>query len=526
MIAEELIVKLKAETEEFQKGMEEARKQLKEQGVDIKKTFSEISTGMMLAGGAITGALGFAVKAAADEESAQTKLNATLKATGQYSKEASRAIIDMADAIQSKTGIDNTALESGARMLIQFGATADQAKNLLPVLANLSTAMGVDVETAATRMGQVFEGNYNALRRYGINLTEFQNKLNETKKNLDDTTKQLDSLRQKYEAGKISSSEYQKATEILTARQKDLQKQLEDLQSPAAIVNAIMEHSTSINGLAEEQAKTLSGQIAVLKAEFEDWAKKVGGILIPIIKDLIDKYLKPLMDHLSNMNPVVLENIVKITALVGVLLLTGGTMIKVVSGIVSMIETFQKLITIIKVISNLPALGMLFSPTGLVIMGIAAVVAGIVLIIKHWDSIKKAMEGFYEKYIKPWLDPLINGLKVVIGFFEKIGDWFKKLGDKIKSSVSTSSENLNNALGNVEWGGGFATGGEFTVSRPTLFLAGESGTERVSVTPREKETDNQVFYEMLKELRRFNNETAPMLGKQISLAVSGLGAKI
>jgi len=56
MIAEELIVKLKAETEEFQKGMEEAKKQLKEQGVDIKKTFSEISTGMMLAGGAITGA--------------------------------------------------------------------------------------------------------------------------------------------------------------------------------------------------------------------------------------------------------------------------------------------------------------------------------------------------------------------------------------------------------------------------------------------------------------------------------------
>jgi len=338
MIAEELIVKLKAETEEFQKGMEAAKKQLKEQGVDIKKTFSEISTGMILAGGAITGALGFAVKAAADEESAQTKLNATLKATGQYSKEASESIIELANAIQSKTGIDNTALENGARMLIQFGATADQAKNLLPVLADLSTAMGVDIETAAARMGQIFDGNYNALKRYGINLTEFQQKLKDIQSNLDNTANQLDKLRQKYEEGKISSSEYKKATEILTARQKDLQKQLEDLQSPSAIVNAIMEHSTSINGLAEEQAKTLSGQITVLKAEFEDWAKKIGGILIPIIKDLIDKYLKPLIDHLSNMNPVVLENIVKITALVGVLLLTGGTMIKVVSGILSMIE--------------------------------------------------------------------------------------------------------------------------------------------------------------------------------------------
>jgi PHD/YefM family antitoxin component YafN of YafNO toxin-antitoxin module len=275
MIAEELIVKIKAETEEFQKGMEEAQKQLKEQGVNIKKTFSEISTGMIVAGGAITGALGLAVKAAADEESAQAKLNATLKATNQYSKEASKGIIDVANAIQHKTGIDNTALESGARMLIQFGATADETKNLLPVLSNLSTAMDVDVGTAATRMGQVFEGNFNALKRYGINLTEFQGQLNETKKNLDDTTKQLDNLRQKYEAGKISTSEYQKATEILTARQKDLQKQLEDLQSPASIASAIIEHSTSINGLAEEQAKTLSGQMAIMKAEFrlceKDW---------------------------------------------------------------------------------------------------------------------------------------------------------------------------------------------------------------------------------------------------------------
>ena len=526
MIIEELLVKLKAETTEFQQGMQEVRKQLEDQGINIKKTFSEISTTMIAAGGAITGALGFAVKAAAEEESAQAKLNAILKATGQYSEEASKSIIELANAIQEKTGIDNTALENGARMLLQFGATADEVKQLLPVLADLSTAMGVDIETAAARMGQVFEGNFNALRRYGIDLREFQNQLNTTQKNLEDTQKQLEALREKYEAGKISTSEYKQATEILTARYKELQKQLEDLQSPATIANAIIQHSTSINGLAEEQAKTLAGQIAVLKAEFEDWAKKVGGVLIPVIKDLLEKYLKPLLDRLSEMNPVVLENIVKITALVGVFLLTSGTLVKVVSGVVSMIETFQKLITIIKAVAELPALGMLFSPTGLVLLGIGALITGLVLIIKHWDQIKAGMTGFYEKFIKPWLDPLISGLKVVIGLFEKVGDWFKRLGDKIKSSLANTSENLNNTLANIEWGGGFATGGEFVVSRPTLFLAGEAGTEKVKVTPLSEEEDKQVFYEMLKELRRFNNETAPALARQITLGIAGLGGKV
>jgi hypothetical protein len=64
------------------------------------------------------------------------------------------------------------------------------------------------------------------------------------------------------------------------------------------------------------------------------------------------------------------------------------------------------------------------------------------------------------------------------------------------------------------------------VSKPTLFLAGEAATERVKVTPLSEEEDKQVFYEMLKELRRFNNETAPALARQITLGIAGLGGKV
>ena len=59
-----------------------------------------------------------------------------------------------------------------------------------------------------------------------------------------------------------------------------------------------------------------------------------------------------------------------------------------------------------------------------------------------------------------------------------------------------------------------------------MFLAGEKGTERVTVTPQNKSEDTTVFREMLKELRKFNELTAPELGRKISLSVSGLGGKI
>jgi|GEM_PF-4804863 len=519
MTLEELLIKIGVDTADAEEKVETFGAKMKNVGDSISK----LSTTSLLVGGAITGALGLAVKAAAQEESTQSKLNMVLKNTKQYSAEASKSIIDLANSIQSKTGIDNTALEDGARMIVQFGATTDQAKKLMPVLADLASTMRTDVTTAGQKMGVIFEGNYNALKKQGIDLTDYSKKLKDLQGVIDGNSKELDTLTQKYDNGKISADEYATQSEALKTKIGDLQKQLEDLQSPASIANEIIKNSTSIQGMAEEQAKTLSGQMAIMKTEFEDFGKKIGGVLIPIIKDLIDKYLKPLLEHLSNMNPTVLENTVKIAALAGGILVAVGTVGKMVVGIGNVISTIGALGKAIKALMSADFITNLFSPTGLIIMGIAAVVAGIILIIKHWEEIKKAFNKFYEGYIKPWLDPLLDGLKRVVDFFKEIFGWIGKTWDKVEKALGLQKGGGVDL--NAQFAGGFAEGGSFTVSRPTMFMAGEAGTERVTVTPQSKE-DNQVFYEMLKELRKFNNETAPLLGRQISLSVSGLGGKI
>ena len=69
-------------------------------------------------------------------------------------------------------------------------------------------------------------------------------------------------------------------------------------------------------------------------------------------------------------------------------------------------------------------------------------IALIIAIVKHWEEIKVAMTGFYEKYVKPWLDPLIKGLEWVVDLFKKIADLFKKGMNKIAINV-TGAEGIN-----------------------------------------------------------------------------------
>jgi hypothetical protein len=73
--------------------------------------------------------------------------------------------------------------------------------------------------------------------------------------------------------------------------------------------------------------------------------------------------------------------------------------------------------------------------------------------------------------------------------------------------------------------GGFASGG--IVTRPTMAMIGEGGPEAVvPLNQIGNDESLQIQKDMLRELRKFNNETAPLLGRQISLSVSGLGGKI
>lgn len=439
MTVEELIVKIGVDIKDAEQKLEAFGKKIKNVGDNISKA----STPFLVAGGAITAALSGTVKAAANNEEAIARLNAALKATGQYSPELQSRMLALSTQMQNLTGVSDEAYIQMQAFGLQLGLSADQITKLIPKVADLSASTGVDLESAMRAAAMAVNGNVGMLQRYGIHV-------------------------EKAEDGTVS-------------------------------FDNVLDAFAGYAGAAEAKGNTLNGQLSIVKETFGDLAESVGYVLIPIIKDFIETYIAPLITKLQAIPPETLENTIKFTALAGGVMLAVGAIGKIIG-----------------VISNL---GNLFTPTGLVMVGIGAFILLIVKIVQHWEDIKKAFAGFYEKYIKPWFDPLKKAFEWLLGTIEKIFGWFSKGMDKLTIKVE-GAEGYNPL--NV---GGLQSGG--IVTKPTLTWIGEKGPE--AVVPLNKMNDEEskrLLKDMLKELRKFNELTAPALGKQISLSVSGLGGKV
>lgn len=67
------------------------------------------------------------------------------------------------------------------------------------------------------------------------------------------------------------------------------------------------------------------------------------------------------------------------------------------------------------------------NPWTWVVIGIAAVIAGIIMLVKHWDDVKKFFSDVWDGFIK-----LIDDIKdKAIEFGKKVGDWIKSIGESI-----------------------------------------------------------------------------------------------
>ena len=127
--------------------------------------------------------------------------------------------------------------------------------------------------------------------------------------------------------------------------------------------DAVRDMTESITGtskateMAEVQLDTLQGQMKILKSEVEEIAISFGDVLIPIIRQFIQKYISPLTAKLMGLSAGTKKNIVTVALLAAAI----GPLLLVVGKLIGSIGT------IVKVGS------MLFSKVGLVIGIIAEI---------------------------------------------------------------------------------------------------------------------------------------------------------
>lgn len=204
--------------------------------------------------------------------------------------------------------------------------------------------------------------------------------------------------------------------------------------------NKLTEALANADGTAKDMADTmndnLNGQLILLKSQIEGVAIKLGNILLPIIKKVVDK-ISEWVDWFSNLSEAQQETILKIAAIVaaiGPLLLVIGKVIKTISTIIKVVNSIKTVVIALNAV-------VAANPIILIITAIIAAVTALVAIFVH---LYKTNEDFRNKVNAAW-EKIKEVVGTVIDFIKQawealwnfVGPIFEKVWNGIKSAIGT-----------------------------------------------------------------------------------------
>lgn len=125
-------------------------------------------------GGAIRGAFADAQ----DYQKMQAATNAVIESTGGKAGMSAKAVVDLANSLESVTAVDDQVIQGAENLLLTF---TNIGKDVFPqateTVLNMSTALGQDATSSAVQLGKALNDpihGVTALRRVGVSFTEAQ----------------------------------------------------------------------------------------------------------------------------------------------------------------------------------------------------------------------------------------------------------------------------------------------------------------------------------------------------------------
>lgn len=283
--------------------------------------------------------------------------------------------------LQKKTGFDGDATAAAQASLAAYGLTGDQIAKMTPLMADYAAKTGTDMQTAAEVMGKAMLGSGKALKGVGIDFVD---------------------------AGSVGANFDQVMSGL----------------------------STTVGGTAEMMGGTASGKAKILKESWGDLQEMAGEKLMPAMNWLVEKgtALTQWMTEHSTATAVLAGGVGVLT---GALMLAANwsTILAIREGIAGMATAVHSGITKAAAAAQwLMNAALSANPIGLIIIAIAALVAGILwlwnnnegfrnFVIAAWDAIKKAFVAVVDWVVNvmvPWLKQAFENIAHVVGV---VVDW-------------------------------------------------------------------------------------------------------
>jgi TP901 family phage tail tape measure protein len=262
-----------------------------------------------------------------------------------------------------------------------------------------------------------------------------------------------------------------------------LAKNMGELKEKVDFVSDAQKNAGAVQSEFNNVAQTSAFKLAQAKARFESLAISIGSAVLPIINNLIER-LTPMIEKFSSFiskNKSLVVLIVKVAAVLGGLAIaisvgafavgiaTKGMLLYNTALKYTKIETYKNLLAmaLVKVayLANNLQLGFMIAkmtaatiaqglfnavlsanPIGLIVIGVAALVAGIVLLYKNWDAFREAftMENMLigiRKFGAYVFDFMIAPLRLVL----KAASFLPGIGDKATNALK-SLDNMRNKI--------------------------------------------------------------------------------
>lgn len=427
--------------------LEKAGNQIKAFGNRVKAGMKSVAKWAAIGFGALTAAAGVFIKqsidAAKDKLKADKLLKTNLMKQANFKKEHIQMLKDEASALQDVGVVGDDVAVAGAGQLAIYKLKAEQIKTILPVIDDMVAkekgfnGTQEDAIAMADVFGKAVEGKTKGLVKYGVSLTEAEEKLFKTMKR----EQRAEFLNKKLTAAIGGTNKALRETDegkIVAAKGAwgDMQAELGKKLMPklGAIaewfhskIPGIQDFILSLADKVEElvtraepyitQIKDMFGKIfeKVKPALEETWQilSNAGTVAIDIAQGIINNWdrISPIVYTL--VGAIAAYKLVMFGAWVYTTAMVAITKVKMAWDAAQAAAT--ETLTVKQWLLNA---AMNANPIGVVIGAIAILVGGIWLLCKNWDLVKRKTMELWKKLDE---HPLGKVLKFIIKFGNPIG---------------------------------------------------------------------------------------------------------